>query len=96
MFDDYEKRVRNALRDSVSVAWDGCHKIYIHENDEEHYRAIEYGYGPVFIEDIDEVLDILREWWDLSCALRFIQKCSEDGYQNVIGQFEDDEGKECE
>lgn len=46
-------------------AYDGCHKIYLLNNDEEMCQALECDYG---IYDIS----LLKEKYENSCPLRFI------------------------
>lgn len=89
--------VEDVVEDAVGQAWDGCHKIYVLMDDKtvEQQEAYEYD---VFPPDIDQ----LQEWFDDSCGLRFI--CSiesvndgenqNDGFTNLIAQFELDENEE--
>ena len=46
-------------------AYDGCHKIYLLESEEERQEAIEAGYQICSVNDLEEI------YWD-SCPLRFI------------------------
>lgn len=63
-------------------AYDGCHKIYLLNNDEEMCQALECGYG---IYDIS----LLKEKYENSCPLRFITDWTdlkpivEQGEENV-------------
>lgn len=61
-------------------AFDGCHKIYILEDEQDEQEAIEYGYS---------ILDIkhLKNTFDESCEFRFINnwKSAIDPY---VAQFE--------
>ena len=66
-------------------AYDGCHKIYIIEDEEDLEMAKEYEYE---IHDIKELEDIYIQ----SCELRFIDnwkldKCFASQYERVV--FED-------
>lgn len=65
--------------DGISFAYDGCHKIYIIQNESELKIAKSYGYR---IYDLDE----LEEKYNHSCSLKFI--VSWDLSQSYIGQFE--------
>ena len=61
-------------------AYDGCHKIYIIENDDNLNEALKYGYG---IYDIS----MIEEKYNESCSLRFIQNWNLNMY--YTRQFED-------
>lgn len=58
-------KVKEMAPEATQFAWDGCHKIYILENQEELVEAKNVGY---------EILDIknLETAWEESCELRFI------------------------
>lgn len=61
-------------------AYDGCHKIYIIEDEDDRKEAEEYGY---------QMLDIayLVDTWDTSCELKFISNWKLD--KQYVAQFED-------
>ncbi len=60
------------IQDAVLVAFDGCHKIYL-AMDETEAAFFREHYQPAVVEsDPAEMLDHLSDWWDGSCALRFI------------------------
>lgn len=58
-------KVKEMTPEATQFAWDGCHKIYIIENQEELVEAKNVGY---------EILDIknLETAWEKSCELKFI------------------------
>jgi len=60
-------------------AYDGCHKIYLIESQEERDEADSYGYK---IYPINEIADK----FDNSCSLRFIDTWSLD---SIVPQFEE-------
>ena len=62
------------------IAYDGCHKIYICEDDEDLKEAKEYGYQ---IHELDE----LKTLFEKSCPLKFIYNWSLTEY--YVGQGED-------
>ena len=64
-------------------AFDGCHKIYLIENEYEEANARELGYN---IHPIDE----LRLAYEGSCSLRFISNwpLDNDEFVSYVGQFE--------
>jgi hypothetical protein len=96
------RKVRDNIGNTVLIAWEGCHKIYMamDENTAGWYRD---NY-PHILEDKPEVmLNKLGEWWELSCRLRFINavKSTNDVVQPLIftpmimqgegNDYEDDE-----
>lgn len=62
-----------------SFAWDGCHKIYIIEDNEDYEMARDYEYD---IYDIEEIQDKYND----SCDLRFIYNWKLD--KQYVCQFE--------
>jgi hypothetical protein len=70
--DQYWERVEDALDDARLIAWDTCHKIYIALDDAEAdwFRASDY----TVVDHVDhaDLLATLRQWYDESCGLRFI------------------------
>ena len=101
------ERVRDFAHECVGLAWDGCHKIYLLMDHGQVHQFAEYGYGDgtddsrLLVEGRDfettvAVLRALREWWDESCGLRFIQCCEtpppggdpNDYIHDLIAQFE--------
>lgn len=61
-------------------AFDGCHKIYIIEDNLDEKEAIDYGY------DIYEVKD-LKDIYENSCSLKFISNWKLN--INYVKQFEE-------
>lgn len=59
-------KVRKKAPNAVEFAWDGCHKIYIIENEREAIEAKKIGYIVLNIEDA------LESVWLKSCGLKFI------------------------
>lgn len=92
-------KVKSFLKEATSVAWDGCHKIYILMDEKEHHTMVGYGYGEgeSMLERIDEpssAFALVKAWYRDSCDLRFIHAVRtvevgedpEDGYTNLIPQ----------
>lgn len=50
----------------TGVAWDGCHKIYIIEDEADQAEAEKIGYTIYSIQELPRV-------WTMSCPLRFIK-----------------------
>jgi hypothetical protein len=96
------ERTADALWDSERlIAWDGCHKMYVAMDATEAawFRA-EYPHV-VEDDDVDVLVATLAQWWDASCALRFISAVRSDkknpnaGFRDLIPQgWDDDEEDE--
>jgi hypothetical protein len=90
-------KVIDALDNAVSIAWDGCHKIYILGDQVSHEEQIELGYTPELVEDKEAALARLWKWWNSSCSLKFINriegsvKNKTETFFDVIPQCEYDE-----
>lgn len=65
-------------------AYDGCHKIYLIEDEEDKKQAIETEYMIMKIEDLPRI-------WAESCSLRFINNGKLT--RQYVGQFEKAEFK---
>ncbi len=91
--------VEYALDDAKAITWDTCHKIYVLMDDEQVAEVRGYGYGeePDSFFTCEEqtpsqMLATLKEWFEKSCALKFIQAVEtnhEDpnaGYTSLIEQ----------
>jgi hypothetical protein len=94
-------KVFTALLDASGIAWDGCHKIYVLMDDLQMALMESYGYERlVWIARLDggptEAQEMLRDWWDESCGLRFISAVktvkgdANKGFTDLIAQFEDE------
>lgn len=85
------------------IAWDGCHKIYVLLDDEQVRIQSSCGYGDddhgsrlltCDKASADEMGTTLRDWFDASCGLRFInaiETVSGDpngGFTDLIAQFD--------
>ena len=96
---DYWDDTAAALEEAYSIAFDGCHKIYVHMDKGTHDQAVEWGYTPHMLEGLGAkaALEMLRDWYEGSCALRFIQSVRtvdgdpNEGYENLIPQGAEDE-----
>jgi len=89
----YDEAIRTALHNASGIAWDTCHKIYILMDDEQMEKTAEYGYDPL-IKATDstpeEMFNLLRDWYDNSCGLRFISTVKTvelgSGFYDIVGQ----------
>lgn len=61
-------------------AYDGCHKIYIIEDEQDEKEAIEFEYDLLPIEK-------LKETYEDSCPLKFISNWKLDKY--YVSQFKE-------
>lgn len=78
----------NAIEQSdYSLAWDGCHKLYLLEDDERRTSAEETGYTIFPAEEIRELLSV-------SCGLVFVSNwgLDDDNWDHAwnIDQFDED------
>jgi len=100
--------VTEYLEDAVLIAWDTCHKIYLamDQTEADFFRET---YAPDIVEgrfteggkSPDELDEIIDQWWDASCPLRFVQAVWHNeqdpnaGFVELVSQFagegEDDE-----
>jgi len=63
-----------------SFAYDGCHKIYILEDEEDEEQALEYEYNIYHIDEIEDT-------YENSCPLRFISNWKLN--KRYVEQFEE-------
>jgi hypothetical protein len=99
---DYWDDVEDAVQDAHLIAWDTCHKIYL-AMDEAEANWFRENYAPDVVTGTpEELLATLREWYENSCGLRFIQAVTRDeedpnrGFTNLIPQGADWEDEEDE
>ena len=87
--------VESALSDARGIAFDTCHKIYILMDDEQMALMAQYGYDPLIsASDMDSysMLEKVKEWYEESCGLRFVNAVytnhenPNDGFFNLIPQ----------
>lgn len=60
--ENFETKIKESIK---QFAFDGCHKIYLIENEDNLKDAIKWGYSIYPIED-------LQEKFEHSCVLKFI------------------------
>lgn len=92
--------VAEAVEDALLIAFDGCHKIYL-AMDEEQADWFRTNYNGASSHDSTdhtfegtpkEMLNLLKDWWDGSCGLKFISAVTTNhenpnaGYISLIGQ----------
>ncbi len=88
-------KVRSAVEAGVSMGWDGCHKIYICGDRERSDAMQRNGYEQIDIDDVDDIVATLWDWFSRSCGLRFVYAIHTDPsashgvrFEDVIGQFQ--------
>lgn len=97
------QEVEQALEKADSIAFDGCHKIYVLMDEASTAEQFSFGYradsGEMLLRSegatTEQMLAKLKEWFDGSCFLRFIQAVKAPGrnpdYTNLIAQGEEEE-----
>ena len=95
--------VRERVGDAKAIAWDTCHKIYLLMDDEQVEKMREYEYDPLITSEESDpytMFETLKNWYDDSCGLRFIEAVSTNhknpnaGFETLIGQFENQEDED--
>ena len=88
------------IGEAKGIAWDTCHKIYILMDSEQVDLMRGYGYDPLITADqmsADEMFDLVQEWYEDSCSLRFIDAVSTNhinpntGFETLVSQFDEEE-----
>jgi len=92
-------KVEKAINTATSYTWDGCHKIYIMSDQQSHEDMIKTKYQPIKINNKNEAIAQMFNWWESSCGLRFISRIENGGHSNedyhqVIPQFDYDDQDE--
>jgi hypothetical protein len=92
--------VYDRIGSAKGIAWDTCHKIYILMDNEQVELMRGYKYEPLITTDqmsSDEMFELVEDWYDSSCSLRFIEAVSTNhinpnaGFETLSPQFEDQE-----
>jgi len=92
--------VYDRIGSAEGIAWDTCHKIYILMDSEQVELMRGYGYDPLITADqmsTDEMFEVVEDWYESSCSLRFIDAVSTNhinpnaGFETLSPQFEDQE-----
>jgi hypothetical protein len=90
--------VYERVSEAKGIAWDTCHKIYLLMDSEQVELMRSYGYDPLITADqmsVDEMFELVADWYEDSCGLRFIQAVSTNhinpnaGFESLISQGED-------
>lgn len=104
-------KVETFVQDAKAITWDTCHKIYVLMDDEQVDLMRKHEYDPIITTSEatpEQMLETLKQWFDASCGLRFIDAIWTNhddpnaGFETLIGQFlgedyeEDDDWEEDE
>lgn len=90
--------IRPTLGNTYSIAFDGCHKVYLIPDLWHHREMHDLGYEvkTVTPDNHDEIMETLWSWFgEESCPLRFITRITSD-YESVIPQVFWDDSDECD
>ena len=94
--------VADTLQKAHSIAFDGCHKIYVLMDAQQTEQMHGYGYDPLVKIGEDGItpsaaLGRVKDWYYASCGLRFVSAVrtvegdANDGFTDLIAQFEEEE-----
>ena len=101
--DDRWAEVEAYVGECRGIAWDTCHKIYILMDEEQIKQMEDYEYDPLITSDDADparMMELLHQWYDDSCGLRFINAVEtvegnpNDGFTDLIPQFADEDEDE--
>jgi hypothetical protein len=90
----YHDELRQLTQTADSIAWDGCHKIYILQDPEQTDKMKDYGYQYLWDKsmiDSESMLNTIYQWWRQSCELRLVDSVatgdhSADLFTQVVPQ----------
>ena len=97
------EKVEDFVADAKAITWDTCHKIYVLMDDEQVAEMREIGYEPIITKaeaTTEQMIEMLQEWYDESCGLRFINAVETNhenpnaGFTDLVPQFFEDEEEE--
>ena len=97
---DITEKVEDFVADAKAITWDTCHKIYVLMDDEQVAEMRGYGYEPIVTKaeaTTEQMIEMLQEWYDESCGLRFINAVETNhenpnaGFTDLVPQFFEDE-----
>ena len=74
-------RINGQETNAMEFAFEGCHKIYLLEDDQDKHEAIENGGYQIL------PIELLPATWENACELRFISNWKLD--KRFVQQFEE-------
>ena len=94
------EKVMRAVMDCEGIAFDGCHKVYVLMDKEQVEKMRGFGYGDktdfekgdsrlVWADDTkrSEMFDLVKQWYQESCMLKFISSVATDGGEDEFGDL---------
>lgn len=99
--------VEQAVQYAKCISFDGCHKIYLAMDDtqakwfKENYNGEDCD-DRTFEGTPEQMLELLKNWYENSCSLKFIQSVTtneadaNEGFESLIPQGAHDEEEEDE
>lgn len=102
---EYWEDVEMSCYVAKGIAFDTCHKIYVLLDDEQVAQMREYEYDLIHTSEEmtpSQMLETLKEWYEKSCALKFIQSVETNhdnpnaGFDDLIPQGAEQEEEECD
>lgn len=94
---EQETSLETLINETFSLSWDGCHKLYLNMDVQQHNKMMGYGYDLTILNrDPSITMQKLEEWYEDSCSLRFIdavftQDYNTDKFITVVPQSWEDE-----
>ncbi len=90
----YHTELQELVQSAHSIAWDGCHKIYIQQDSDQTDKVKNYGYDYLWTKDqmdSDSMVNTIYQWWRQSCPLRLVDSVatgdhSTDLFTTVVPQ----------
>lgn len=81
-----ETTLTNLIEQANTVAFDGCHKIYLNMDIDQTRKMRGYGYGNMIGGTTWEKEDAVWRWYEDSCGLRFIDAVftNDDGTDKFV------------
>ncbi len=79
--------VESMADNAIAIHFDGCHKIYLSMDKDQALEMLGYGY-----EAIQPNLETLKDWYNGSCDLRFVNAVfthhdPNRGFVTLVPQF---------
>jgi len=89
--------LEEAINLADSIAFDGCHKIYLLNDEKQTNQMREYEYEHIITAAESNPYDMfeqVRTWYDNSCGLKFIYAVesvedSDPEFYSIVSQMED-------
>ena len=88
--------LEEAVSQANSIAFDGCHKIYIQLDEKQTQQMRDYDYENIITAGESNPYDMfeqIKTWYDESCGLKFIYAVKsgeeEDEFLSIVSQMED-------